>query len=99
MPDFFVLLSNAVALISTLLSFYFCRKGAEEDFELYEQYVCCHKELSQNGSAEASKSCCQDKPRRSCWTSAGMVCNTVSWVFMIVTTILVLSTLLLYLAK
>lgn len=90
-----LLLSNAVALISTLLSFYFCREGTQEDFELRKQYIHCLKE----NPAEASKNCCNNKPARSCKVATGKTCNTVSWASMIATTIFVFLMLLLYLSK
>ena len=93
---FLLLLSNEIALISALLSFHFCRKGAEEELELCEQQERC-KEPFQNGSVEASANYCNNKAGRSCWTLAGIACNTISWVSMMIVTILVFSVLSLYL--
>lgn len=99
---FLLLLSNLVALISTLLSFHFCKKGAKEDFRLYKQQIHCIKELSKNasnGSTEAAKICCNNKTERSRDTLRGERCNMVSMVSMIITTILVFVVLTFYLSN
>lgn len=93
---FFVLLCNVAALISTLLSFGFCRKGAEEDLELYRKYAYRLKELSQTNPAEASRFYRNNKPERSCYTSLGMLCNIVSLASMIIVSVVIFFILILY---
>ena len=95
----FLLIFNFAAIISTLLSFEFCKKGIKENFEIRKQRVRCCKELIQNNSIEAFENHCNDKPERSCWAWVGMICNMVSLASMIMVTILVFSVLLLYLSN
>ena len=93
---FFVLLCNVAALISTLLSFGFCRKGAKEDFELRKQYIHRLKELSRTNPAEASRFYRNNKPEQSCYTSLGMLCNVVSLASMIIVSVVIFFILVLY---